>query len=101
MCPQPILFFSIAEENRFREHCAAVKIQSCFRGFKVRAHIRYVQKVAIIIQKTWRGYRSRMDFRTMVQRAYFIMKMNFYNEMAVRVNKSPSLFNKRWHQNVL
>ncbi|XP_043551733.1 spermatogenesis-associated protein 17 [Chiloscyllium plagiosum] len=79
---------SIAEENRLREHCAAVKIQSCFRGFKIRAHIRYVQKIAIIIQKTWRGYRSRMEFRSMVQRAYFIMKMNFYNEMAVRIQKT-------------
>ncbi|XP_062913329.1 spermatogenesis-associated protein 17 [Mobula hypostoma] len=80
----------IAEENRLREHCAAVKIQSCFRGFKVRAHIRYLQKKAIIIQKTWRGFQSRVYFRFMVQRAYFIMKMNFYNEMAVRIQK-------RWH----
>ncbi|XP_051867210.1 spermatogenesis-associated protein 17 [Pristis pectinata] len=77
----------IAEENRLREHGAAVKIQSCFRGFKVRAHIRYLQKKAIIIQKTWRGFQSRVFFRLMVQRAYFIMKMNFYNEMAVRIQK--------------
>ncbi|XP_078085904.1 spermatogenesis-associated protein 17 isoform X2 [Mustelus asterias] len=78
----------ITEENRIREHSAAVTIQSCFRGFKVRAHIRYLQKIAITIQKTWRGYCCRMHFRTMVQRAYFIMKMNFYNEMAVRIQKS-------------
>uniref|UniRef100_UPI00398E6180 spermatogenesis-associated protein 17 n=1 Tax=Pristiophorus japonicus TaxID=55135 RepID=UPI00398E6180 len=77
----------ITEENRLREHWAAVKIQSCFRGFKVRAHIRHLQKIAIIIQKIWRGYRSRVCFRSMVQRAYFIMKMNFYNEMAVRIQK--------------
>lgn len=77
----------IAEENRMREHCAAVKIQSCFRGFKVRAHIRYLQKMAIIIQKTWRAFQTRMYYRFMVQRAYFIMKMNFYNEMAVRIQK--------------
>ncbi|XP_067901159.1 spermatogenesis-associated protein 17 isoform X2 [Heterodontus francisci] len=77
----------ITEENRLREHCAAVKIQSCYRGFKTRAHLRYLQKIAIVIQKTWRGYRSRVHFRTMVQRAYFIMKMNFYNEMAVRIQK--------------
>ncbi|XP_069787376.1 spermatogenesis-associated protein 17 isoform X2 [Narcine bancroftii] len=43
--------------------------------------------MAIIIQKTWRGFQSRVCFRSMVQRAYFIMKMNFYNEMAVRVQK--------------
>ncbi|XP_067844421.1 spermatogenesis-associated protein 17 [Heptranchias perlo] len=77
----------IAEENRMREHCAAVKIQSCFRGFKVRAHIRNLQKMAIIIQKTWRGYCGRVCFRSMVKRAYFITKMNFYNEMAVRIQK--------------
>ncbi|XP_069787379.1 spermatogenesis-associated protein 17 isoform X3 [Narcine bancroftii] len=77
----------IAEENRLREHRAAVEIQSRFRGFKVRSHIRYLKKMAIIIQKTWRGFQSRVCFRSMVQRAYFIMKMNFYNEMAVRVQK--------------
>eukprot|EP00062_Callorhinchus_milii_P018734 gi/632972530/ref/XP_007902704.1/ PREDICTED: spermatogenesis-associated protein 17 [Callorhinchus milii] len=81
---------SIAEVNREREHGAAVTIQSWFRGCKIRAHIRFLHKTAVVIQKHWRGYLGRNCFRNTVKRAYFIMKMNFYSEMAVRIQK-------RWH----
>ncbi|XP_074782325.1 spermatogenesis-associated protein 17 isoform X4 [Athene noctua] len=43
--------------------------------------------MVIFIQKWWRGYRSRRYFSKLVETAYFIMKMNFYNEMAVRIQK--------------
>ncbi|NXP50619.1 SPT17 protein, partial [Heliornis fulica] len=76
------------DENRKREYKAAIKIQSWFRGCRVRAYLRYLNKMVILIQKWWRGYRSRRYFRKMVETAYFIMKMNFYNEMAVRIQKS-------------
>ncbi|XP_054840764.1 spermatogenesis-associated protein 17 isoform X3 [Eublepharis macularius] len=75
------------DEYRQMEYYAAVKIQSWFRGCKVRAYIRYLNKMMIFIQKWWRGYQGRKQFRKMVETAYFIMKMNFYNEMAVRIQK--------------
>ncbi|GAB0187414.1 spermatogenesis-associated protein 17 [Grus japonensis] len=75
------------DEDRKIEYKAAVKIQSWFRGCRVRAYLRYLTKMVIFIQKWWRGYRSRRYFRKMVETAYFIMKMNFYNEMAVRIQK--------------
>ncbi|KAM9382646.1 spermatogenesis-associated protein 17 [Phaethornis superciliosus] len=75
------------DEDRAIEYKAAVKIQSCFRGYRVRAYLRYLNKMVIIIQKWWRGYQGRRYFRNMVETAYFIMKMNFYNEMAVRIQK--------------
>lgn len=74
-------------EYRKHEYYAAVKIQSWFRGCKVRAYIRYLNKMMVYIQKWWRGYLGRKKFRKMVETAYFIMKMNFYNEMAVRIQK--------------
>ncbi|XP_053568478.1 spermatogenesis-associated protein 17 [Bombina bombina] len=40
-----------------------------------------------VIQKWWRGYQARKHFRIQVKTAYFIMKMNFYNEMAVRIQR--------------
>ncbi|KAM6459614.1 spermatogenesis-associated protein 17 isoform 2-T2 [Liasis olivaceus] len=73
------------DEYRKTEYCAAVKIQSWFRGCKVRAYIRYLNKMMVFIQKWWRGYQGRKMFRKMAETAYFIMKMNFYNEMAVRI----------------
>nr|XP_009931165.1 PREDICTED: spermatogenesis-associated protein 17 [Opisthocomus hoazin] len=76
-----------ADEDRKIEYKAAVKIQSWFRGCRVRAYLRYLNRMVVFIQKWWRGYRSRRYFRKMVETAYFIMKMNFYNEMAVRIQK--------------
>ncbi|XP_040283545.1 spermatogenesis-associated protein 17 [Bufo bufo] len=76
-----------AEENRLKEYNAAVVIQSWFRGCRVRAYLRYLNRMVTVIQKWWRGYQARKYFRSKVKTAYFIMKMNFYNEMAVRIQK--------------
>ncbi|XP_049458062.1 spermatogenesis-associated protein 17 [Epinephelus fuscoguttatus] len=76
-----------ADENRQRENQAATRIQSCFRACKVRAYLSHLHKKAIIIQKIWRGFTARARFRQMVKAAYFIMKMNFYEEMAVRIQR--------------
>lgn len=78
---------SLAEESRQKETLAAIKIQSWFRACKVRAYISHLHKKAIIIQKIWRAFRARSTFRQMVKAAYFIMKMNFYEEMAIRIQR--------------
>ncbi|XP_068089006.1 spermatogenesis-associated protein 17 isoform X2 [Hyperolius riggenbachi] len=77
----------LAEDNRFTEYQAAVVIQSWFRGCRVRAYLRYLNRMATVIQKWWRAYRARKYFRKKVKTAYFIMKMNLYNEKAVRIQK--------------
>ncbi|KAM7406315.1 hypothetical protein PAMP_000700 [Pampus punctatissimus] len=78
---------SLAEENSEGDNQAATLIQSWFRGCKVRVYLSHLHKKAIIIQKIWRGFTARARFRQMVKAAYFIMKMNFYEEMAVRVQR--------------
>ncbi|XP_034043990.1 spermatogenesis-associated protein 17 [Thalassophryne amazonica] len=77
----------LAEENRQKENHAATLIQSWFRGCRLRAYLSCLHKKAIIIQKIWRGFIARTHYRQMVEEAYFIMKMNFYNEMAVRIQR--------------
>ncbi|XP_029282467.1 LOW QUALITY PROTEIN: spermatogenesis-associated protein 17 [Cottoperca gobio] len=67
---------SQAEENRQKDNQAAN-----------RAYLSNLHKKAIIIQKIWRGFTARARFRQMVKAAYFIMKMNFYEEMAVRIQR--------------
>ncbi|XP_075056861.1 spermatogenesis-associated protein 17 [Mixophyes fleayi] len=76
-----------AEDNRLTEYNAAVVIQSWFRGCRVRAYLRYLHRMMTVIQKWWRGYLARKHFRSKVKTAHFIMKMNFYNETAVRIQK--------------
>ncbi|XP_056135307.1 spermatogenesis-associated protein 17 [Lampris incognitus] len=74
-----------AEENRRRENQAAMQIQSWFRACKVRTYLSHLHKKATIIQKIWRSFAARARVRQMVKEAYFIMKMNFYQAMAVRI----------------
>uniref|UniRef100_A0A8C8EJK9 Spermatogenesis associated 17 n=1 Tax=Oncorhynchus tshawytscha TaxID=74940 RepID=A0A8C8EJK9_ONCTS len=47
----------------------------------------HLHRKATIIQKIWRGFTARAHFRQMVKAAYFIMKMNFYHEMSVRIQQ--------------
>ncbi|KAI1895695.1 hypothetical protein AGOR_G00108890 [Albula goreensis] len=77
----------IAEEHRNKENFAAIKIQSWFRGCQVRAYLRHLHRNAIIIQKIWRAFTAKACFRQMLKTAYFMMKMNFFNEMAVRIQR--------------
>ncbi|XP_016382378.1 spermatogenesis-associated protein 17 [Sinocyclocheilus rhinocerous] len=77
----------IAEENRQKENEAAVRIQSWFKGCQVRAFLSHLHKNATLIQKIWRGFTARALFRQRVKTAYFIMKMNFYNKMAVKIQQ--------------
>ncbi|XP_032845380.2 spermatogenesis-associated protein 17 isoform X2 [Tyto alba] len=73
------------DEDRKIEYKAAVKIQSWFRGCRVRAYLRHLNKMAIFIQKWWRGYRSRRYFSKMVEiqkrwQGYYVRKYihNYY-----------------------
>ncbi|XP_077374608.1 spermatogenesis-associated protein 17 isoform X2 [Festucalex cinctus] len=77
----------LVEATRQQELRAALRIQSWFRGYRVRIYIRHLHEKAVIIQKIWRGFRARALCRQMVMEAYFIMKLNFYNEMAVRIQR--------------
>ncbi|XP_066451175.1 spermatogenesis-associated protein 17 isoform X2 [Eleutherodactylus coqui] len=74
-----------AEENRLREYNAAVAIQSWFRGCRVRAYLRYLNRMVTVIQTWWRGYQARKYFRSKVKiqkrwRGYYIRKYvhNYY-----------------------
>ncbi|KAI4578113.1 hypothetical protein MJG53_010968 [Ovis ammon polii x Ovis aries] len=78
---------SVVDVFRKKENDAAVKIQSWFRGCQVRAYIRYLHRVATIIQKQWRGYLGRQQYQAIVKLAYYTMKMNLYNAMAVRIQR--------------
>uniref|UniRef100_A0A3Q1ENS0 Spermatosis associated 17 n=1 Tax=Acanthochromis polyacanthus TaxID=80966 RepID=A0A3Q1ENS0_9TELE len=85
--PKELFYRNRFEDTRQRENQVATQIQSWFRACKVRAYLSHLHKKAIIIQKIWRGFTARARVRQMVKAAYFIMKMNFYEEMAVRIQR--------------
>ncbi|KAM6979898.1 spermatogenesis-associated protein 17 [Aplochiton taeniatus] len=77
----------LVEQSRLKEHEAAVEIQSWFRGCQVRAYLRHLHRKATVIERAWRGMAGRARSRQMAQKVYFIMKMNFYNKMAVKIQQ--------------
>ncbi|XP_032910914.1 spermatogenesis-associated protein 17 [Catharus ustulatus] len=81
------LTYRAIDENRKTEFHAALKIQRWFRACRVRAYLRHLSRMATLIQKWWRGYLRRKNFREIVERAYFIKKLEFYHAMAVRIQK--------------
>ncbi|XP_059202570.1 spermatogenesis-associated protein 17 [Centropristis striata] len=88
VCLGHISMWIYTTDLSYRENQAATRIQSWFRGCKLRAYLSHLHKKAIIIQKIWRGFTARARFRQMVKAAYFIMKKNFYEEMAVRIQQT-------------
>ncbi|XP_058557355.1 spermatogenesis-associated protein 17 isoform X1 [Neofelis nebulosa] len=78
---------SAVDVFRKKEYDAAVKIQSWFRGCRIRAYLRYLHRVASVIQKCWRGYLGRQHYQLIVKLEFCTMKMNLYNAMAVRIQK--------------
>ncbi|TSO67469.1 Spermatogenesis-associated protein 17 [Bagarius yarrelli] len=82
-----VIDHGIAEERRQQEYDAAVKIQSWFRGCRARAYVSWLHRNATVIQKTWRAFSARRYFRQRLKEAYFLMKMNFYDKMAVKIQQ--------------
>ncbi|XP_002129077.2 spermatogenesis-associated protein 17 [Ciona intestinalis] len=76
-----------AEAHRVLEYNAAVKIQSWYRGLRVRHYIRHLNASAVHIQRYWRGYMGRVFCRIRIKHLVMIIRMNLYNAMAVRIQK--------------
>ena len=71
-----------ASDNVEREYCAAMKIQSWFRGERVRAYLRYLHECATLIQKCYRGHLGRKLYRRRLKvqcvRTYVSMHVRKY-----------------------
>ncbi|XP_067942283.1 spermatogenesis-associated protein 17-like [Watersipora subatra] len=76
-----------AQANRTREYQAAVKIQSWYRALRARAYLRYIIDCSNVIQKRYRGFQGRKEFRVFLKNEVFVMKLNRYNLLATRIQK--------------
>lgn len=76
------------EENRYREHHAAVRVQSWVRGIETRQYIRHLSKSATLIQKRWRGFTVRKSFRDFLKERVYEMRLQNYNVMANLIQKT-------------
>ncbi|CAB3976877.1 spermatogenesis-associated 17-like [Paramuricea clavata] len=76
------------ERNRKTEYDSAVRIQSWFRGIKVRAFLKFLHHCATVIQRRYRGHLDRIWYRDIVQDAVVQMRERYYNSMATRIQKA-------------
>ncbi|KAF6022748.1 SPATA17 [Bugula neritina] len=81
------IFIISAEVNRVQEYEAAVKIQSWYRALRARAYLRYIIDCSSIIQKRFRGFQGRKQFRVYLKNEVFSMKLNHYNSLATKIQK--------------
>lgn len=56
-----------AEVNSEKEYKAAVRIQSWFRGCRIRAYLKHLHQNATEIQRCYRGYTGRKDYRRVLK----------------------------------
>jgi hypothetical protein len=77
-----------ASDNVEREYCAAMKIQSWFRGERVRAYLRYLHECATLIQKCYRGHLGRKLYRRRLKERLKEIHEEYYDTMAARIQKT-------------
>eukprot|EP00794_Sanderia_malayensis_P017456 gene17456-19203_t len=78
----------MAEEARQREFRSAIKIQSWFRGERVRSYMRYLNDCAITIQKNYRAHVDRAIYRELVHNELIRRRKIYYNKMATKIQTS-------------
>lgn len=74
-----------ASDDIAREYWACVKIQSWFRGERVRAYLRHLSHSAAAIQKAYRGYLGRRKYRILlkVRTSCFIGRFRSYGSVRI------------------
>jgi hypothetical protein len=77
-----------AEHSRYVEFIAAVKIQSCYRGWTTRRRIKKLHSQATVIQKWYRGHVARKLYGKLVKEGLYNMRMKHYHAMATLIQKT-------------
>ncbi|KAM0731710.1 Spermatogenesis-associated protein 17 [Formica fusca] len=75
----------LAESSRRLHFIAARKIQAWIRGIITRNHLRRLHENATILQRHWRGYRTRMFTNQYLIQHVQQMWQDYYTSMATRI----------------
>lgn len=70
-----------------KEYNAAVKIQSWFRGCRVRAYLEHLRVAAIVIQRNYRGHVGRAEYRRKLKVILNKMRSDHYHKMAIKIQR--------------
>mmetsp|Transcript_123 Transcript_123/g.229 ORF Transcript_123/g.229 Transcript_123/m.229 type:complete len:197 (+) Transcript_123:1255-1845(+) len=75
------------ERSRFKELEAAVKIQALFRMHRQRKMFLELKSAVRIIKRVYRGYRTRLNFWSLVNAAVTHQRKMFYSSAASTVQR--------------
>ncbi|KAJ3382150.1 spermatogenesis-associated protein 17 [Lobulomyces angularis] len=76
-----------AEESRVIENESAKTMQKYWRGYVTRNWIFYLRKCVLKIQRVFRGYLGRKEYKAKVIEKNCNIRMNFYNSKAKLIQK--------------
>ena len=76
-----------AAKRKKLEYDSAVRIQSWFRGLRVRAYLRILNNAAVTIQRNFRGYLARKVYRIRVKECLHKMRVDFYHRNAACIQR--------------
>ncbi|CAI2737847.1 unnamed protein product, partial [Dicrocoelium dendriticum] len=77
-----------ANAVRVFEFQAAIKIQAWFRGIRLRCYLKFLSSCCVIIQKNWRGYLGRKQYRFVLSEAVHKMHANGYHNCATKIQST-------------
>lgn len=77
-----------ADQRREKEYNAVVKLQSWYRGCRVRAYIRYLNECATTIQTVYRGHYWRRKYRQRLNEHLKYLRKKHCDEMAILIQKT-------------
>lgn len=81
------LKYSEAQSLIDLEYSSAVKIQSWFRGIRLRIYLSIISAKALSIQTQWRRFQARIYYRKLVSLALLQKRAAYYNHQATFIQK--------------
>ncbi|TPP64649.1 hypothetical protein FGIG_11479 [Fasciola gigantica] len=73
---------------RNEEYEAAVKIQAWFRGIRTRCYLKILHANTILIQKNWRGFLGRREYRKVLAAAVVQLRNEMYHRCATKIQSA-------------
>ena len=79
---------SLAAQSRPRENQAAIVIQKAWKGYVTRMWLAKVKNVATTFQKLWRGFSTRREYRLKIQNYRKMKRNQIYFDKATIIQKA-------------
>ncbi|CAF1234925.1 unnamed protein product [Didymodactylos carnosus] len=76
-----------AERAREDENKASLKIQSVWRGHRVRSYIRLLNRYATVIQAFWRVFKAKRIYRQKLKEHVIHTRLKYYDDNATKIQK--------------